>query len=88
MGALDKRLYTSPHAPTDTVARVGPDRVKLVHNGCMLPTASHLSEFPRTRPHPCVVAAHRILHARPPDASGCESALRIQTLLMTFHYCV
>jgi len=23
MGDLDRRLYTSPHAPTDTVARVG-----------------------------------------------------------------
>jgi hypothetical protein len=27
MGGLDKRLYTSPHASTDTVSRVGPDRV-------------------------------------------------------------
>ena len=34
MGALDKRLYTSHHAPTDTVARVGPDCVKLALNGC------------------------------------------------------
>ena len=34
MGALDKRLYTSHHAPTDTVARVGPDYVKLALNGC------------------------------------------------------
>jgi hypothetical protein len=32
---------------------------------------------PRYTPHPCVFAAHHILHARPPDASGCASASRI-----------
>ena len=35
MGALDRRLYTSHHAPTDTVSRLGPDRVKLARTGCM-----------------------------------------------------
>ena len=34
--------YTSPHAPTDTVARIGPDSVKLARNGCMLPSAARL----------------------------------------------
>ena len=43
MGALDRRLYTSHQAPTDTVSRLGPDRVKLARNGCMLPSAVRLS---------------------------------------------
>ena len=69
MGALDKRLYTSPHASTDTVARVGPDRVKLARNGDMLPSAVRLSLSNCTHQlHPCTVftAAHHI-HTRPPD---------------------
>ncbi len=43
MGALDKRLYTSPHASTDTVVRVGPDRVNLARNGGMLQSEVRLS---------------------------------------------
>ena len=70
LGALDRRLYTSHHAPTDTVTRVGPDRVKLARNGCMLPSAVRLSlsRYCTHQPHPCTVltAAHHI-HARPPD---------------------
>jgi hypothetical protein len=57
---------------------------RISYLGCALRTA-RLSGFPRTRPHPCVVAAHHILHARPPDASGCASASRIQNSLVTFH---
>jgi hypothetical protein len=70
MVALDRHLYTSPHAPTDTVARVGPDRVKLARNVCMLPNAARLSlsRYCPHQPHPCTVltAAHHI-HTRPPD---------------------
>jgi hypothetical protein len=74
MGALDKRLYTSPHASTDTVSRVGPDCVKLARNGCSLPNAARLS-LPRHctyQPHPCTVltVAHHI-HTRPPDVNAC-----------------
>ena len=71
MVALDRRLYTSHHAPTDTVTRVGPDRVKLARNGCMLPSAVRLSlsRYCTHQPLPCTVltAAHH-LHTRPPDA--------------------
>ena len=71
MGALDRRLYTSHHAPTDTVSRLGPDRVKLARNGCMLPSAVRLSlsRYCTHQPHPCTVltAAHHI-HTHPPDA--------------------
>ena len=70
MGDLDRRLYTLPHAPTDTVARVGPDPVKLARNGCMLPSEVRLSlsRYCTHQPHPCTVltAAHHI-HTRPPD---------------------
>ena len=69
MGALDKRLYTSPHASTDTVARVGPDRVTLARNGGMLLSAVRLSLSNCTHQlHPCTVltAAHHI-HTRPQD---------------------
>ena len=63
--------YTSPHAPTDTVARIGPDSVKLARNGCMLPSAVRLSlsRCCTHQPHPCTVltAAHHI-HTRQPDA--------------------
>ena len=54
-----------------------PGRAYTAHScfhGCTLLRAARLSGFPRTRPHPCVVAAHHILHARPPDASECASA--------------
>ena len=44
MGALDRHLYTSQHASTDTVARLGPDRVQLARNGCsFLPSIAQLS---------------------------------------------
>jgi hypothetical protein len=44
MGALDNRLYTLHHTPTDTVARVGQVCVKLVLNGCSyLQSTSRLS---------------------------------------------
>ena len=72
MGALDKRLYTSHHTPTDTVARVGPACVKLALNGCSyLQSTARLSlqRDSTYNPHPCTVltAAHNI-HTRPPDA--------------------
>ena len=41
---------------------------RISYHGCALRTA-RLSEFPRTRPHPCVVAAHHILQAQS-DALG------------------
>ncbi len=71
MDALDRHLYTSQHASTDTVARLGPDRVQLARNGWSLPSTSQLS-LPRYftyYPHPCTVltAAHNI-HTLPPDA--------------------
>jgi hypothetical protein len=74
MGVLDRHLYTSHHAPTDTVARLGPDRVTLARNGCSLPSTVRLS-LPRYctyNPHPCTVitAAHNI-HTHPPDAPAC-----------------
>jgi hypothetical protein len=65
MGSLDRRLYTSPHAPTDN-----PDRVKLARNGCILPNAARLSfsKYCTHQPHPCkdLTASHHI-HTRPPD---------------------
>ena len=87
MGALDKRLYTSPHASTDTVSRVGPDCVKLARNGCSLPNAARLS-LPRHctyHPHPCTVltAAHHI-HTRPLDV---RARLEYQRTLMN-PYCM
>jgi len=75
MGALDRHLYTSQYASTDTVPRLGPDRVQLARTGCsFLPNTSQLS-LPRDctyNPHPCTVltAAHNI-HNRPPDAPAC-----------------
>jgi len=75
MGALDRHLYTSQYASTDTVPRLGPDRVQLARTGCsFLPNTSQLS-LPRDctyNPHPCTVltAAHNI-HTRPPDAQAC-----------------
>ena len=71
MGALDKRLYTSHHTPTDTVARVGPACVKLALNGCSYLQSTVRLSLQRDRtynPHPCTVltAAHNI-HTRPPD---------------------
>ena len=71
MGALDKHLYTSHHATTDSVSRLEPDRVKLACHGCSWPSVKRLS-LPRYctyNPHPCTVltVAHNI-HTRPPDA--------------------
>ncbi len=75
MDSLDKRLYTSHPAPTDSVSRLEQDRVKLksqvkvTRNGCMLPSAVRLSLSNCTHQlHPCTVftAAHHI-HTRPPD---------------------
>ena len=69
MGALDKRLYTSHHATTDSVSRLEPDRVKLARNGCMSSSAVRLSLSNCTHQlHPCTVltAAHHT-HTRPPD---------------------
>jgi hypothetical protein len=70
MGALDRHLYTSHHAPTDIVARVGPDSVKLARNRCMLPSVVRLSlsRYCTQQPHPCTVltAAHHV-QTRPPD---------------------
>ena len=87
MGALDKRLYTSHHAPTDTVSRLEPDRVKLACHGCSWPSVARLS-LPRYRtytPHPCTVltVAHNI-HTRAPDA---QVYLAYQRPLMN-PYCI
>jgi hypothetical protein len=73
MVAADNRLYTSSHASTDTVTRVGPDRVKLARNGCMLPSAVRLSLSNCTHQlHPCTIltASHHI-HTCPPDVNAC-----------------
>ena len=57
---------TYAHAPTDTVARVRPARVKLARNGCLLPSAVRLSlsRYCTHQPHPCTVLTtthpHRI----------------------------
>ncbi len=62
-------LRTYTHAPTDT--RVGPDRVQLARNGCLLPSAVRLSlsRYCTHRPHPCTVltaAQHTpFTHAHP-----------------------
>jgi len=70
MVALDKLLYTSHPAPTDSVSRLEPDRVKLARNGCMLPSAVRLSlsRYCTHQLHPCTLltAAHHI-HTVPPD---------------------
>ena len=91
MDPLDRRLYTSPHAPTDTVARVGPDRVKLARNRCMLQITVRLSlsRYCTHQPHPCTVltATHHI-HTRPQDV---PARLAYQRLLVntycTFDLC-
>ena len=64
MGALDKRLYTSPRAPTDN-----PDCAKLARNGCMSSSAVRLSLSNCTHQlHPCtVLTAASHTHTRPPD---------------------
>jgi hypothetical protein len=71
MDALDKRLYTSHHATTDSVSRLEQDRVKLACNGCCWPSVARLSllRYCTHTPHPCTVltAAHHT-HTRPPDA--------------------
>ena len=68
MGDLDKRLYTSHHAPTDAVSE--PDCVKLAYHGCCWPRAARLSllRYCKHTPHPCTVltAAHHT-HTRPMD---------------------
>jgi hypothetical protein len=67
MGALDQRLYTSHHAPTDVVSE--PDCVKLACHGCMSSSGVRLSLSNCTHQlHPCTVltAAHHT-HTRPPD---------------------
>jgi hypothetical protein len=88
MDTLDKRLYTSHHTPTDTVARVGPACVNLVLNGCSYLQSTVRLSLQRDRtynPHPCTVltAAHNI-HTRPPDAPAC---LAYQRTLMN-PYCM
>jgi hypothetical protein len=87
MDALDRRLYTSHHAPTDTVSRLGPDRVKLARNGCMLPSAVRLSlsRYCTHQPHRCTVltAAHHI-HTRPPDAVPARLTYQ-RPLVNTYH---
>ncbi len=87
MGALDTRLYTSPHAPTDSVSQLEPDCVKLACPGCWSPSAARLSllRYCTHNPHPCTVltAAHN-LHTRPPDAPAC---LAYQRPLMN-PYCI
>ena len=69
MGVLDKRLYTSHHATTDSVSRLEPDRVKLARNGCMSSSAVRLSLSNCTHQlHPCtVLTAASHTHTRPPD---------------------
>jgi len=60
---------TSHHAPTDSVSRLEPDRVKLACDGCCWPSAARLSLSNCTHQlHPCTVltAAHHT-HTRPPD---------------------
>ena len=61
---------TSHHAPTDSVSRLEPDRVKLACDGCCWPSAGRLSllRYCTHTPHPCTVltAAHHT-HTRPPD---------------------
>ena len=88
MGALDRRLYTSHHAPTDTVSRLGPDRVKFARTGCMSSSAVRLSfsRYCTRSPHPCTVltAAHHI-HTRPPDTA--HARLVYQRSLMNT-YCM
>ena len=87
MGALDKRLYTSHHAPTDSVSRLEPDCVKLACPGCWWPSAARLSllRYCTHTPHPCTVltTAHNI-HTRPPDA---PARLSYQRTLMN-PYCM
>ena len=86
MGDLDKSLYTSPHASTDTVARVGPDCVKLARNGCMLQSEVRLSLSNCSHQlHPCTVltAAHHI-HTRTPDVHVHACLLYLKSLSRTY----
>jgi len=63
---LDRRAHTAHSQPT---AIVGPVSTALgSYHGC---NPSTVCPSDRYTPHPCVLAAHHILHARPPDASGC-----------------
>jgi len=81
MDALDKRLYTSHHAPTDE-----PDCVKLACHGCCWQSVARLSllRYCTHTPHPCTIltAAHNI-HTRPPAA---QARLAYQRTLMN-PYC-
>jgi hypothetical protein len=67
-GALDRRLYTSPHSLRITPRIPGP--VKPARNsfrGCKLLSAVRLSSSHCTRPHPCTVTAAHLPHTRPLD---------------------
>jgi hypothetical protein len=63
MGALDTRLYTSPHTPTDAVSQLKQDCVKLACPGCWWPSAARLSllRYCTHNPHSCtVLRAHNL----------------------------
>ena len=87
MGALDTRLSTSHHTPTDSVSQLEPDCVQLACTGCWWPSVARLSlpRYSTHNPHPCTIltAAHNT-HTRPPDAPAC---LAYQRQLMN-SYCI
>jgi hypothetical protein len=67
-GALDRRLYTSPHSLRITPRIPGPVKPSRnsFHGGKLL-SAMRLSSSHCTRPHPCTVTAAHHPHTRPPD---------------------
>jgi hypothetical protein len=66
---LNSRAHTAHTQPS---ALVGPVSTALgSSHGCNPSTACPSDRY---TPHPCVFAAHHMLHARPPDASGCAFA--------------
>jgi hypothetical protein len=82
-GALDRRLHTSPRAPTDTVS--APERAKPARNsfhGCKLLSAARLSSYHCTRPHPCTVTAAHHPNTRPPDTHAISARLEYQGSLV------
>ena len=86
MGTLDKRLYTSHPAPTDTISRLEPDRVKLTCKDCMLPNAVRLSLSNCTHqlhPYTVLSAAHHI-HTRTPDVHVHACLLYLKSLSRTY----
>ena len=80
MVALDKRLYTSHHATTDSVSRLEPDRVKLARNDATEFIELYVSTTPMHSSH-CSKP-----HTYPSPGRTCTysvSAIAVENLLLS-----